>query len=231
MVDVNVYKKKSAYLPLQMKRPDYTTALQTVLHFATADLSMKKAVVVTDVCCGVGNVTKLFSEQVPVSKAILVDINENFLVQAKKTLSVPELIILHDDVLKASFFHEADIVFSIFAYHHILDEKKPLFVEKLRSALKSDGRLILAEIYFDNKESEKQYYENLYKTVPDTEKSFALKEFLDQTAHSVDFEHKVSKSFTEELFLSKNLKKVDEQKIWPATNGDNGMYVQVYTPL
>jgi len=228
MSDVEVYSQFEKYLSLQMKRPDYFEAMSQIVDFSLEFFADKTDVSVSDFCCGVGNITKAFSEKVPISKATLIDINNGFLQIAKETLQNIKLVdIVNKDILQVEFSKTSDLVLSVFAYHHIKDSDKSLYVNQIKNALKENGIVVLAEIFFNSKEKEESYYEELYQSIPDSNKSDELHKFLSQTAKSKDFEYKVSKKYTDEIFAKNGFKLLKEVKIWPPTSDDEGMYIQI----
>ncbi len=139
------------------------------------------------------------------------------------------MILKNKDILELEFKKNSDIIFSIFAYHHIEDKEKAKYISQIKKALKNGGVLIFGEIYFNDKAQEQKYYDELYKAIPAFKKSPELQKFINQTANSKKCEFKVSKKFTEDLFKKNGFKKIDEKKIWPQDSNDEGMFIQVYT--
>lgn len=233
MVDISVYNDVGKYETLQYLRPDYAKTIAVSLEFAKKYSNSRDHIIVSDFCCGTGSNTKKFAEMVNgLKKAVLVDINKKFLEIAKSLkIQTEELEIIYKNVLDFVPRENSDIVFSIFAYHHIEDNKKSIFVEKVKTSLNNNGIIILAEIYIPTKEIGRRYYEKLFNEIPKEKVIPGLKEFLTQTAKSDDFEFKVSKDFAEEQFLSAGFTKIDEEKIWPLDNSFDkniGTFVQVF---
>jgi ubiquinone/menaquinone biosynthesis C-methylase UbiE len=231
MPDIDAYVQHKNYMSFQHKRPDYTEAITLSLNLAKKNIK-NKDVVVGDFCCGTGDNTKKFAhQQHGLQKAILIDINKGFLEIAKSSsIKAKELVILHDNILNVTFEKECDIVFSIFAYHHIQDKNKIDYVNQIKKCLKKGGILILTEIFFDNKKQCLEYYDDLYESIPINCRVQGLKEFLKQTAESNDFEFKVSKKFSDSQFKENGFKLMEEIKVWPKNNNSHlGTFVQVYT--
>lgn len=227
--DINAYYDHNHYLSLQLARPDYAKAIPTIITLAEK-YTKNTPLAVADFCCGVGNITKAFSEKRPIQEALLIDINKEFLNATRKLLqNIPSVTIINEDILKADIKHTYDIVFSVFSYHHIRDKEKEAYVKQVRKALKKTAHVILAEIYFNTKEHEERYYRELYEMTENQEKNDVLKAFLMQTAKSKNFEFKVSKEYAKDSFAKKGLKIIEEKKIWPDDLSDEGMFVQVLT--
>jgi len=222
------------YTAYQMARPDYSKAVDNVLEFAKdfVDSQERKNVVVTDFCCGPGETSRRFADKIGgLHRAILIDKNPRFLNMAKNArIKASSVLTFCEDTLKVAVKKEADIVFAIFAYHHLSDDKKASFIHKLQGAIKENGILVVAEIYLPKAEIAK-YYTYLYNSISESDKSSGLKEFLDETAQSSTEEFKVTKDFADRQFLAGHFKMVREEKIWPLDNSlgnDAGTYVQVF---
>ncbi len=233
MADVDLYSHPEKYELFQSKRQDYVGAIKMAILLALKNAPAKKELVIADFCCGTGSNTKLFSHKNPLRKAILVDINKGFLEIAKESeIHSKEIKALCKNVLNAKFSKEADIVFSIFAYHHIPNSKKYLYLKKVKSVLKKGGVFVLAEIYFPDKKSGKDYYSKLFDSIPKSKRISGLKKFLMQPAASDDFEFKVSKYFAEKQFAKEGFYKKEEVKIWPRnmnSGEDTGTFVQIFS--
>lgn len=231
MSDIDAYVQYKKYMPFQHKRPDYNRAISLSLEFAKKKIKGKD-IVVGDFCCGTGVHTKKLADQLHgLQKAILIEINEGFLEIAKKSgIKAKEFVIHYGDVLKVKLEKECDLIFSIFAYHHLPDKNKMAYINQIKRGLKSGGILILTEIFFDNKKQCLDYYDRLYESIPPKSRIPGLKEFLKQTAESSDFEFKASKQFADNQFKEAGFRLIDEIKVWPKNDNSNlGTFVQVYT--
>ncbi|PIN93552.1 hypothetical protein COU54_02635 [Candidatus Pacearchaeota archaeon CG10_big_fil_rev_8_21_14_0_10_31_24] len=233
MGDINVYSEQDNYLNFQNLRPDYVNAIDKSIEFATNYISSSLKITLADFCCGTGNNTKLVAEKLRgIKKAILIDINEGFLKIAKDSkIETNQIEIVNTDILKARFDANCDLVLSIFAYHHVPDKDKSKYLSQVKKALKKGGILILTEIYFDNPQECLKYYRKLYESINKEKLIPGLKDFLEQTANSQDFEFKVSKKFADEQFLKEGFKKLAEKQIYPTDNSfgkGQGTFVQVY---
>jgi ubiquinone/menaquinone biosynthesis C-methylase UbiE len=229
MTDVGLYVSDAdAYNQIQASRPDYSKAIEQVVKFAKMHLPPNA--VVADFCCGTGSVTKLITEaKAGVRKAILIDTNEEFLKIAKSSgIKSLELETKLGNILDVSLKNEADLVLSIFAYHHVPDNAKQRFIEQVKSTIKPEGILILGEIYSPNREATISYYNNVFSAVPQSQQSIKLRKFLEETARSEEFEFKVSKSFADKQFAENGFSEIESVKIWPNDNSDIGTFVQVF---
>ncbi|MCX6816010.1 MAG: class I SAM-dependent methyltransferase [Candidatus Aenigmarchaeota archaeon] len=222
MSDIAAYGNPDNYIKYQNLRPDYGKAVSVALQLAKKYTKNKK-ITLADFCCGTGSNTKKLASVGKIEKAILIDVNRKFLETARKTLTLKNLELLHQDVLEVSLKKECDLILSIFAYHHMPDDKKELYLRQIESCLKKGGIVVLAEIYLEKNEI-LNYYTDLLKAIP--KKSKGLKEFLEQTAISSDIEFKVSKKYAEKQILKK-FEIIEEVKIWPKDKSEKGTFVQV----
>ena len=186
-----------------------------------------------DFCCGTGSNTKDFANLVGgLKKSILIDINAGFLEIAKSSgIKSREIQIQNKNILIAPLKKECDLVFSIFAYHHLEDKDKQKYIEQIKNSLKEGGILVLTEIYLKDQKEGVQYYDKLYGAIPSNKRISGLKEFLEQTAKSHDFEFKVAKDFADKQFRENEFKKLEETKIWPLDDSfdkNRGTFVQIY---
>jgi ubiquinone/menaquinone biosynthesis C-methylase UbiE len=233
MNDVELYSSQTGlYDQIQDSRPDYSKAIDKVVGFAVEVLKGKESAVITDFCCGTGRISKVIAEKLGgVEKVNLIDINSKFLEIAKDSGIQTKTLLTSVDILEAKVVNEADVVLAVFAYHHVVDEKKNEFLQKAKEALKFGGYLILAEIYMPDREITIEYYKELYKSVPEEKKSEELHDFLMQTARSQTFEFKVSKEFAHNQIKACGFKLIESDKIWPTNNSlgeDVGTYVELW---
>ena len=141
---------------------------------------------------------------------------------------VGELVTIQSDILHAPVQALNDIVISMFAYHHVLDDQKANYIEVAKSALKKGGILLLGEIYSPLRETTLKYYDDLLNAIDPRVRTPELQTFLRQTAESDDFEYKVSKQFAHDQLNKAGFKLQISQKIWPDTLDDVGTYVEVW---
>ncbi len=233
MSDVEVYKEGSQkYEELQEKRPDYVHARQAFIELAQLHFANKTNLIIVDFCCGTGNNTKLIAQKLSIQKATLIDINETFLDTAVQSgIRVSELVPMHADILDIQLKSEHDLVVSMFAYHHVPDDKKEKYIEIVKDALKIGGILLLGEIYSPNKETTLKYYTHLLDSIDPRVRTQELERFLIQTAESDDFEYKVSRLFAKEQLQKAGFQLLDSRKIWPTDglfNDDVGTFVEVW---
>lgn len=234
MSDITLYDEAAEqYDVLQNKRPDYVSAIKTFVQIGSKYLIGKEDKIIIDFCCGIGKNSFLLSEKVgKLKKVVLIDINEQFLKIAKRlNINAQEVSLVTSDVLKVKLLPEADAVISLFAYHHVPDNKKEIYIEKVKSALKTDAVLFLGEIYLPSKDITNEYYEYLINSISKAEMDVQLKNFLKQTAESSNFEFKVSQSFAHSQLRNNNFTLLESKKIWPIDGrfpDDVGMFFEVW---
>lgn len=214
--DIELYESSAdQYDKLQMLRPDYATAKLIFLKLALNFLRNKKDMVLADFCSGTGINTKLLTSKLHVSKAILIDINQQFIEIAKSSGINASLELVVGDILDASLKPVADAVISMFAYHHVPDNRKRDYLEKVKQVLKKDGLLFLGEIYSPDKYTTLRYYDFLLSCIKPELRTPELKKFLRQTAESDDFEYKVSKQFAKDQLEGAGFSLIESHKVWP----------------
>jgi ubiquinone/menaquinone biosynthesis C-methylase UbiE len=233
MVDIEAYDEYENYMKFQKLRPDYVQAIDKSIELAKKYSAQFDKINLADFCSGTGSNSKIFSEQLnKVNKVTLIDINKGFLDIARKSGIKSSEISLHvQDILKVKLNKEYNLVFSIFAYHHIKDNEKQKYIKQVRRALQNKGILVLTEIFIKNKKETIEYYSRLFNQIPREKIIPGLKDFLDQTANSNDFEFKVSKEFADKQFKECGFKLLEEVRIYPKYNSfdkDGGTFVQVY---
>lgn len=229
--DVELYENSTQdYDKLQSLRPDYMGAKAALLELALKHLAGNFNLVIADFCCGTGINTKMLAGRLPVAKAVLVDINNDFLEIAKKSGINAEVETVPMDILKVDFHAGADAVISMFAYHHVPDENKMDFISQAKDALKDGGLLFLGEIYSPGKTTTLEYYKYLYSSIP--KKSPELEQFLMQTAQSDHFEYKVAKKFADDQLKAAGFSLLESKMIWPTDShfkdGNVGTFVEVW---
>ncbi|MBI4121796.1 MAG: methyltransferase domain-containing protein [Parcubacteria group bacterium] len=229
--DIQLYMSDpDQYNQVQNMRPDYRSAIETTVGLAKKYLQSKPDVSIVDFCGGTGYVTKKLAESTPMAKAVIVDINQRFLDIAQQAqINVGRLETICSDILNVRLrTHAFDAVLSVFAYHHVPDDQKELYLTKALQALKPNGILILTEIYVPDKQSTLAYYQKLISEIPN--KNPILEQFLTETAQSKNFEFKVSKAFAEQQMKRLGFKELESVKIWPLDQAfaeDIGTFVQV----
>jgi SAM-dependent methyltransferase len=229
--DVELYEKKAEdYDLMQNLRPDYVGAKSAFLELAQNYLRGKNDLVIDDFCSGTGINTRLLADRISIAKATLIDINEQFLQIAKNSEIKAQIETVASDILDADFHSGADAVISMFAYHHVPDDRKAEYISQVREALKEGSLLFLGEIYSPDKETTLEYYKYLCDSIPN--KSPELERFLMQTAQSDHFEYKVAKKFADAQLQAAGFKLLESRKIWPTDphfNDKNvGTFVEVW---
>jgi ubiquinone/menaquinone biosynthesis C-methylase UbiE len=220
------------YDQLQHLRSDYVGAQQAFVGYAVKYLNGVKDAAIVDFCSGVGKDSKLICDRIPIDTVRLVDINEDFLKIASETgINARNVIPIHSDILKADVGNNSDAVVSMFAYHHVRDSDKAVYIEKVRDALKLGGILFVGEIYSPDRETTLRYYEHLIRSIPTASKNKELRTFLLQTAQSDDFEFKVSRKFAHDQLTAAGFELLESKKIWPVDDSfspDVGTFVEVW---
>ncbi len=212
-----------------MLRPDYAHAKTVLLELAQKYLGSREEIVIADFCCGTGLNTKMLAGRLPIQKAVLIDHNKEFIELAKKSNINTTIESVVGDILQVPLICCADAVVSMFAYHHIEDEQKMVYLEKVKEVLKEGGLLFLGEIYMPDRKTTLEYYQKLYQSIPN--KSDELHTFLTQTAESDEYEYKVTKDFADKQLTEAGFERVESRKIWPLQDEfgkDVGTFVEVW---
>jgi ubiquinone/menaquinone biosynthesis C-methylase UbiE len=231
MADIEVYTHNPEhYEILQFKRPDYKAGIGSFVSLSTKYL--KHGFNIADFCSGTGSNSKLISKEFGgLGEVLLIDINKDFLeIGSKSDIKARQVRVLQSDILKAHFDKKYDAVIAMFAYHHVKDSDKAIFIQQIKSALKSEGVVILGEIYSPDRATVLRYYEELYKSVPEKDKGEELKTFLKQTAESDDFEFKVSRAFAHNQLKNAGFNLIESERVWNGNGfGDDvGMFIEVW---
>lgn len=228
-MDIDLYNNPENYDTLQMSRPDYRLAIEKEVSFAKDFLVTRQDAKILDLCSGTGLVGRKACESIS-AEVNLVDENPKLQEIAEKmdwgTCKVQTQCV---DVLRAVLpGAHFDLVISSFAYHHLPDSDKKEFLKMAHRALKSDGRVVIAEIYIPNRVLIQKYYLHLIDSVPEHQRTQELKDFLTQTAKSEDYEYKVSRDFAQRQFDEVGFEVVYEERIWSYSEDQNvGTFVQV----
>lgn len=230
IADIELYNATpEEYDRVQNMRPDYRGAINTTVDLAAKYTQGKESIDLADFCGGTGMFTKKVADRVNVSTALIIDINQEFLKIAKASgMKVKNLRILHSDIIDAKLQKEFDLVLSVFAYHHVSDDRKERYLRNVLDGLKEGGILILTEIYLPNHTTIINYYDKLLAEIPD--KNPALIKFLTETARSTNSEFKVSKEFADRQLSALSFKILETVKIWPLDDSfpqDVGTFVQI----
>jgi SAM-dependent methyltransferase len=111
MTDIDLYTESAnKYEELQEKRPDYSAARRAFFDLAVAQFKNKGFISVADFCSGTGNNSKLLSEYLPIEKAVLIDINKEFLEIARRAgIKAKEVVTIQSDILTAARIPSGDL--------------------------------------------------------------------------------------------------------------------------
>lgn len=229
--DIALYTNQTnEYDELQHLRPDYREAERVSIDLV-AKYSASAAINVVDFCGGSGSFMQKLAERIRIDDSLIVDINKCFLDLAKDRMrGIAEVRTLCSDIIVAEINNQFDWVLSIFAYHHVPDDKKIQYLQKAFNALKHGGRMILTEIYLPDRASALAYYEKVLSEIPLHQRRKSLEVFLRQTAQSTQCEFKVQKSFMEAQIKEVGFRVIEEQKIWPLNDSfsvDVGTFVTI----
>ncbi|HZJ40935.1 MAG TPA: class I SAM-dependent methyltransferase, partial [Candidatus Saccharimonadales bacterium] len=158
--DISLYNTHpNKYNDIQNLRPDYKKAIETTVELAIKYMDGKNAVSIADFCGGTGAITKKIADIINIDKAKIIDINQDFLNIAQKAdIKVKKLEASCSDILDIKLDKEYDLILSVFAYHHVPDDKKEKYLKQVLDGLKKNGILVLTEIYLPNKEITLEYY-------------------------------------------------------------------------
>lgn len=131
---------------------NYEKILKQVVEFAQ-DILDKTRTVVVDIGIGTGNLAQKFVGKV---KCLIgVDPSAEMLKIAKKKL--PEIEVREGSFLEPPVEdNSADLVISSYAFHHLTEEEKIKALEEMFRILKNRGKIIIADLMFANRETEKR---------------------------------------------------------------------------
>lgn len=230
--DIDLYTTHAEeYDRLQQLRDDYRLAIEASLKAATTHAPTHPATIV-DFCGGTGLHLHKLDARINIRRGRVIDINREFLeIAACRRFRNCTLETQCQDIVQADIEDGAfDLVFATFAYHHVPDHEKVIFLEKACRALHDLGRLVVTEIYLPDRDTTLRYYQKVLDEIPGGHANEPLRTFLTQTAESTEFEYKVAKSFADAQFSEAGLRVLDEQKIWPQDDtfsSDIGTFVTV----
>ena len=229
--DISLYNTHpDEYNDIQNLRPDYKKAIEMTVELAIKYMHGKNSISIADFCGGTGAITKKIADIINIDKAKIVDTNQEFLNIAERAdIKTKKLETACSDILDIKLDREYDLILSIFAYHHIPDDKKEKYLKQVVDGLKESGILILTEIYLPNKKITLNYYHKLLDEM--SEKSPILEKFITETAESTDYEFKVSRGFADRQMTELGLTEIECIKIWPLDNTldkDIGTFVQIF---
>lgn len=228
--DIKLYNEApDKYDEVQYLRPDYSGAIERTIILSAEQLKLKKNISLVDFCGGTGSMINKLSEEISIEKAVLIDINQEFLNIAKGSITkIKNFQTICSDIIDAKIEKNFDLVLSVFAYHHVPNEVKKLYLKKAYDCLHEGGVLILTEIYLANKDLAIKYYDKLYNEINVDNK--LLKQFLKETAESSDYEYKVAKDFADKQIAEVGFKEIHKEKIWPLDGSfseDVGTFIQI----
>lgn len=131
---------------------NYEEVLNQVVAFAQ-DILKKSKVTVVDIGIGTGNLAQKFVDKV--EYLIGVDPSPKMLKIAREKL--PEIETKEGSFLELPIAdNSADLVISSYALHHLTEEEKTEALKEMSRVLKSQGKIIIADLMFANQRVEKE---------------------------------------------------------------------------
>ena len=136
-----------AYEREETARPDEMAMINDVTSTVISHLDTRPFSRVLDLCCGTGLPLIDIATHPHVANLLGVDISESYLEFAKSRFaSVPNArFMLHDAVTAPLQEASWDIVIMASAYHHVDDDRKQIFLHKVRKLLADDGVVVVGE--------------------------------------------------------------------------------------
>lgn len=233
-----------AYELEEHSRPDEMLMLSVARETIIKILNSRKESTVLDLCCGTGLSLEGIVDHPNVSFVTGVDISSQYLEFAQKKFSqclYPPVLISGDAVSTPLPRKDWDVVILSSAYHHIENNRKVKFLNRVRSLISVSGIAVIAEnilpeYELDNQteysKSVQQFYQEVLKTA--TEKNPELPNYVKNLINRVaqygcdgEYEYKVSLSIFYQDLKTAKLRIVEQKKVWPDKNllGTGGNYV------
>lgn len=131
-------------------------------------------IIVFDLGCGTGTISKAILEKYPDAKFTLVDISQNMLKIAERKIGTESICQIHcKDFYELNLVEKYDVVASSLALHHLItDEDKKIFYSKIFDMLKNDGIFLNADIVLGSNEHFQKIY--MEKWISYMNKSYSM---------------------------------------------------------
>jgi SAM-dependent methyltransferase len=221
-----------AYEIEERSRPDEMLMLTTAGEIAVNILNTTHNANVLDLCCGTGLSLECIINHPSVSFIVGIDISNPYLEFAKKKYSKykPQPVFIAGDAVTEPLpCDKWDLIILASAYHHIEDERKVKFLERVRDLLKDSGFAVIAEnILPEYKEGDaedyaravKQFYAEVLTTAK--QKNPNLHIYVEKLIQRVaqygcdgDYEYKVSLPIFLRDLAKAGLRVVQQKRVWP----------------
>jgi len=191
---------------------------------------------VIDLMCGPGWLLRKIARRRPDLCLIGVDINEQFIVHAKKRLRNAEF--QTGDVLTWETQEKYDIVLCTGGIHHLPYEKQAIFIRKTQMLLRSSGTVIFADPMIDDFHDEKERqlaaaklgWQYLSAVIKKQASEEIIKACIDILSNDVlGYEFKTSLIKIQPLY-KQVFSQVRTKKVWPKRQSDYGDFYFVCKP-
>ena len=129
----------------------YYSILDRIVEYC--ELDNYENPLVLDIGAGTGNLSEKFLDK----KLMVTAIDPSVKMREMCKEKYPDLEILSGDFLDIPLPPESiDIIVSSYAFHHLTDEEKAVSVSLMRDILQPGGRIIIADLMFEDREEKKR---------------------------------------------------------------------------
>jgi ubiquinone/menaquinone biosynthesis C-methylase UbiE len=232
-----------AYEIEELSRPDEMSMIDRSSEVANKALDGRDNAMLLDLCCGTGLSMRNVAGHDSVTQAVGVDISDEYLTFASQRFhALPHVQLIRGDVVEIDLPEGGwNVVMLASAYHHIEDDRKVMFLKRVRRLLAPDGIAVMAENVLPPYESGNLssyqaavslFYEEVLSTalrgnpsLPDVVRGLIQR--VAQYGCDGDYEYKVSMDVLVTHIAEASLRIVDIEKVWPytgrlcATSGGN----------
>lgn len=219
----------------ERSRPDEMLMLKKAGETATSILDNIPNANCLDMCCGTGLSLEHIARHRNAGYIAGVDISSNYLDFAKahhSTTNAHIEFILGDAVTVTLPDKQWDLIMLASAYHHIEDERKIIFLERIKHLIGSTGHVVIAENilpkYTEGKAEEynasvRLFYDQVLITA--RQQNPDLPEFVEGLIERVaqygfdgEYEYKVCMKIFKRHLSTVGLSIVDEARVWPKSS-------------
>lgn len=185
---------------------------------------------VIDLMCGPGWLLRKIARTRPDLCLKGIDINEEFIVRAKKKLRIAEF--QRADVLTWETQEKYDIVLCTGGIHRLAYEKQAIFIRKIRMLLHSSGTAVFADPILDNFRNEKERQlaavklgsQLLSALIEKQAPEKVIRAYTDILGNDVlGYEFKTSLIKAQHLY-KEVFSQVETKKVWPKKQSDYGEF-------